>query len=80
MSSEQRVRSARPARQARPTDSAAAFDSKDAKRARREAALAQRERLEAAERQRRRLMWAGLVLAAPIALGALGWWLFGPTN
>ena len=82
-------RSVRPARPTRSTNGAArtvespapqTYDPKDAKRARREAALAQRERLEQQERQRRRLMWGGLAAAAVIALAALGWWLFGPTN
>src|SRR5687768_5759384 len=74
----------RPARTSRPTNSAATapqtYDPMDAKRTRREQALAQRERLERQERRRRQLMWGGLALAGLIALGALGWWLFGPTN
>ena len=81
MSSQPRVRPARPTR---PTNSAASapqtYDPKDAKRARREAALAQRERIERQERRRRQLMWGGLAIAGVVALGALGWWLFGPTN
>ena len=85
MSAEQRVRpagAARPTRPARPTNGTpdAPYDPKDAKRARREAALAQRERMEAAERRRRRLIWIGVAVAAIAALGALSWWLFGPTN
>ena len=81
MSTQPRVRPARPSR---PTTGAAGaaptYDPKDAKRARREAALAQRERLEQQERRRRQLIWIGAVVAGAVALGALGWWLFGPTN
>ena len=81
MSTQPRVRPARPTR---PTNGAAGtpqpYDPKDAKRARREAALAQRERVEQQERRRRQLMWGGLIAAGVIALGALGWWLWGPSN
>ena len=79
-------RSVRPARPTRPTNGAArtaepqTYDPKDVKRARREAALAQRERIEQQERRRRQLMLGGLIGAGVIALAALGWWLFGPTN
>jgi hypothetical protein len=74
----------RPARPARPTNGAPGatqtYDPKDAKRARREASLAQRERFEQQERRRRQLIWGGAIIAALLALAALGWWLFGPTN
>lgn len=80
MSTQPRVRAERQTRPTNGADVAAPYDSKDAKRARREAALAQRERLERAERRRRLLIWTGAGLAALVALGALGWWLFGPTN
>jgi hypothetical protein len=55
-------------------------DPKDAKRARREQQLAQRERFERAQRTRQRLIWGGIAFAVVAGLGALGWWLFGPTE
>lgn len=68
-------------RSTRSTDGAApTYDSKEAKRGRRDEALARRARLERSETRRRRLIWVGAVVASIAALGALGWWLFGPTN
>jgi hypothetical protein len=54
--------------------------TRDAKRERREALLADRQRQERAAAQRRRLIWVGAAALAVAGLVALGWWLFGPDD
>ncbi|HEU5314893.1 MAG TPA: DUF3105 domain-containing protein [Chloroflexota bacterium] len=74
------VRPTAPAtRPARANDQAPG-SAKELKRSRREQQLAQRERFERAEQRRRRLVWGGVAIPAVVVLGALGWWLFGPTD
>jgi hypothetical protein len=72
--------STRPATRHARSNGAQPVDPKDAKRARRDALLAQRERLDRAEKRRKTLIWAGLALVVVAGLGWLGWWLFGPTD
>ncbi|MGH2350531.1 MAG: DUF3105 domain-containing protein [Chloroflexota bacterium] len=51
---------------------------RDARRLRRQQQLEARQRLEAAERRKRRLIWAGGIAVAVLALAGLVYWLVSP--